>query len=112
MTRAMLFTADTPEQILRDCHNRLGKESLRILMDMNKPIRTDAIKTPVVAIGADGDDMVATRDEVATTAKAYGTDPVWVPGGHDMMLDTYWEQAARAIEAAIAEHVPSLAVAG
>jgi hypothetical protein len=28
-----------------------------------------------------------------------------------MMLDTYWEQAGSAIETAIAEHVPSFAVA-
>jgi alpha-beta hydrolase superfamily lysophospholipase len=111
MTRAMLFTADTPEQIVQDCHNRLGKESLRILMDMNKPIRTNEIKTPVVAIGADEDDTVATREEVAETAKAYGTEPIQVPGGHDLMLDTHWEQAATAIETAIAQHLPSIAVA-
>jgi pimeloyl-ACP methyl ester carboxylesterase len=40
MTREMLFTADTPEQIVWDCHHRLAKESLRILMDMSTPIRT------------------------------------------------------------------------
>jgi hypothetical protein len=111
MTRAMLFTADTPEQIVEDCHTRLGKESLRILKDMNKPIRTERIKTRVVAIGAAGDEMVATPDEVATTAKAFGTKPIQVPGGHNMMLDTYWEQAASAIATAISEHVPSPAVA-
>jgi hypothetical protein len=77
-------------------------------MDMNKPIRTERIKTPMVAIGADGDDMVATHEEVAATARAYGTEPVQVPGGHDLMLDTYWEQAARALETAIADHVRSL----
>jgi hypothetical protein len=109
MTRAMLFTADTPEHIVEECHSRLGKESLRILMDMNTPIRTERIKTPVVAIGADGDEMVATRQEVAATAKAYRTEPIQVPGGHDMMLDTHWEEAATAIAAAIEERLPSFA---
>jgi hypothetical protein len=65
----------------------------------------------VVAIGADGDEMVATRDELAATANTDGTEPIQVPGGHNLMLDTDWEQPAGAIEAVIAEHVPSLAVA-
>ena len=111
MTRAMLLTPDTPEHIVQDCHSRLGKESLRILMDMNTPIRTERIKTPVVAIGADGDEMVATRQEVAATAKAYRTEPIQVPGGHDTMLDTHWEQAASAVESAIAQRVQSRAAA-
>jgi pimeloyl-ACP methyl ester carboxylesterase len=106
MTREMLFTADTPEHIIQDCHNRLAKESLRILIDMNTPILTEEIKTPVVAIGADEDEMVATREEVAATAKAYGTEPIHVPGGHDLMLDTHWEEAATAIAAAIEERLP------
>jgi hypothetical protein len=107
----MLFTTETLDEIVERCHTRLGRESLRILMDMDKPIRTDRSKIPVVAIGADGDEMVATRMEVVATAKARGTKPIQVPGGHDLMLDTYWEQAAGAIETAIAEHVPSLVVA-
>jgi hypothetical protein len=53
--------------------------------------------------------MIPTREDVAATAKGYRTEPIRVPGGHDMMLDTRCEQAARAIEAPIAEHVPSLA---
>jgi pimeloyl-ACP methyl ester carboxylesterase len=111
MTREMLFTADTPERIVQDCHNRLGQESLRILMNMNTPIHTEPIKTPVVAIGADGDEMVATREEVAATAKTYRTEPIQVPGGHDLMLDIHWEEAATAIAAAIEERLPSLAAA-
>jgi hypothetical protein len=111
MTREMFFTPETPEDIVGDCHSRLGRESMRILMDMSKPNRTELIKTPVIAIGADADEIVAPREEVLATAKTYGTKPIHLPGGHCMMLDTEWEQAASAIETAIAEHVPWLAAA-
>ena len=80
-------------------------------MDMNTPIRTERIRTPVVAIGADGDEMVAPHQEAAATAKAYPTEPIHVPGGHDTMLDTHWEQAASAVESAIAQRVQSRAAA-
>jgi hypothetical protein len=54
MTRAMLFTADTPKQIVEDCHSRLGRESRRILIGVIRRIRTDGGNIPVVAMGAQG----------------------------------------------------------
>jgi pimeloyl-ACP methyl ester carboxylesterase len=108
MTREMFFTADTPADIVEDCHKRLGRESLRILVDMNTPIRTELIKTPVIAIGAEADEIVALPEEVATMAEVYGTEAIQVPGGHCMMLDTHWEEAATAIERAIVDHVRPL----
>ena len=112
VTREMLFTPDTPDEIVESAHSRLGQESFRILMEMNKPIRTDQIGTPIVVLGADGDDVVVPTDEIAETAHAYATTPIRIPGAHDMMLDTYWEHAASAIDSAIAEHMPTIATAG
>jgi len=39
--------------------------------------------------------------ELTATARAYHTIAQTLPAGHDMMLDTAWEQAASAIQAAI-----------
>jgi hypothetical protein len=108
MTREMFFTADTPDDILVSSHSRLGRESIRII---NKPIRAKLINKPVIAIGADADEIVAPREEADATAKTYRTKPIHLPDGRCMMLDTEWEQAASAIETAIAEHASSLAVA-
>jgi hypothetical protein len=65
------------------------------------------VTTPVVVIGAEADTIVVPRAEVAATARAYRTTPRMVPGGHDMMLDTAWEQVATLIATVIADRLPA-----
>jgi hypothetical protein len=68
-------------------------------MDITKPVRTDQIGTAVGRNRADGEEIVETREEVSATARApEPTRSIRLQGGRDMMLDTYWEQAASAVE--------------
>ncbi len=105
-TRELFFTPDTPADVVDNCHRRLQPESLRALMDMMTGLRPERVTTPVVVIGAEGDKFVAPPRDIIATARAYHTTPRMVPGGHDMMLDTAWEQVATAIATAIADRLP------
>jgi pimeloyl-ACP methyl ester carboxylesterase len=78
---------------------------MRVLLDMMSSLHPERVRTPVVVIGAEGDWLVAPPHDLETTARAYHTTPLILPGGHTMMLDTAWEQVAREIETAIVERV-------
>jgi hypothetical protein len=73
---------------------------------MMSALHPERVSTPVVVIGAEGDWLVAPPDDLETTARAYQTSPLILPGGHDMMLDTAWERVALEIETAIGERLP------
>jgi len=108
-TRDYFFHADTPDEVVNRCHQRLQPESMRALMDMMSALHPERVSTPVVVIGAEGDWLVAPPDELEATARAYRTTPLTLPGGHDMMLDIPWQRVATEIETAIVERVPLLA---
>jgi pimeloyl-ACP methyl ester carboxylesterase len=97
-TRDYFFNPATPDDIVKRCHRRLQPESMRVLLDMMSSLHPERVRTPVVVIGAEDDWLVAPPHELETTARAYHTIPLILPGGHDMMLDTAWEQVAREIE--------------
>jgi len=103
-TRDYFFNPGTPAQVVSACHNRLQPESTQALKDMMSPLHPERVTTPVAVIGAEHDWLVAPPKDLTATARAYHTIARTLPGGHDMMLDTTWEQAATAIETAIAEH--------
>jgi pimeloyl-ACP methyl ester carboxylesterase len=107
-TRDYFFNPATPADVVRSCHRRLQPESMRVLRDMMSTLHPERVSTPVVVIGAEGDWLVAPPHELEATARAYQTSPLILPGGHDMMLDTTWEQVALEIETAIVERVPLL----
>jgi pimeloyl-ACP methyl ester carboxylesterase len=102
-TRDYFFSPGTPAAVVNDCHRRLQPESMQALKDMMTPLHPERVTTPVVVVGAESDWLVAPPKELAATARAYHTAARTLPGGHDMMLDTAWEQAAVAIQTAIAE---------
>ena len=103
-TRDYFFSPGTPAAVVNDCHRRLQPESMQALKDMMTPLRPERVTTPVTVLGAEHDWLVAPPKELAATARAYHTTAQTLPAGHDMMLDTAWERAAAAIQAAIAEH--------
>ena len=102
-TRDYFFSPGTPAAVVNECHRRLQPESVQALRDMMSPLHPDRVTTPVVVLGAEHDWLVAPSKELTATARAYHTTAQTLPGGHDMMLDTAWQQAAMAIETAIAE---------
>ena len=75
-------------------------------MDMMSSLHPEHVSTPVVVIGAEGDWLVAPPIDLETTARAYHTTPLILPGGHDMMLDSAWGRVATEIETAIVKRVP------
>jgi len=105
-TRDYFFSPSTPTSVVTDCHRRLQPESLQALKDMMSPLHPERVTTPVAVLGAEHDWLVAPPRELTATARAYHTTAQTLPAGHDMMLDTAWEQAASAIQAAITRSHP------
>ena len=102
-TRDYFFSPGTPADVVNECHHRLQPESTQALKDMMSPLHPERVTTPVAVLGAEHDWLVAPPEELAATARAYHTTAQTLPAGHDMMLDTAWEQTASAIHTAIAE---------
>ena len=102
-TRDYFFSPGTPAHVVSDCHHRLQPESMQALKDMMTPLHPERVTTPVAVLGAENDWLVAPPKELAATARAYRTTARTLPAGHDMMLDTAWEQTAAVIHTAIAE---------
>lgn len=100
LVRALLFTPDTPPEIVDRCFARLEDDSslalLAALADLPRPARVAA---PMLFLGAERDTMVSPA-AVRRTARAYGAEAEVFPGvGHDMMLDSGWERIADRIAA-------------
>jgi pimeloyl-ACP methyl ester carboxylesterase len=82
--------ADLPPERARDYVSRIGRESPWAQYAMLVPESLRPIASPVMVVGAAADSLVAAAD-VRRCARALGVDPVWVPGGHDVMLDGQWQ---------------------
>ncbi|HKA12364.1 MAG TPA: alpha/beta fold hydrolase [Candidatus Dormibacteraeota bacterium] len=104
-TRDYFFSPTTPDDVVERCHSRLQRESTTVLRDMLRGLHPERVRTPVVVMGAEHDWLVAPLADLAATATAFGTRPITLPGGHDMMLDHAWELVARAVDDAIVSHV-------
>ena len=83
--------ADLPDVQARDYVSRLGRESPWAQYAMLVPESLGPIDPPVLVVGAREDTLVAAAD-VRRCAKALAVEPVWVPGGHDVMLDGAWAE--------------------
>ncbi|HPE12692.1 MAG: alpha/beta fold hydrolase [Actinobacteria bacterium] len=88
LNAADLF-ADLPEATAREYVSRIGRESPWAQYAMLVPEALRPIESPVMVVGAEKDTLVAAAD-VRRCARALGVEPVWVPGGHDVMLDGSW----------------------
>ena len=88
--------ADLPPEVARDYVSRIGRESPWAQYAMLRPERLRPLLCPVLVLGAEEDRLVAAAD-VQRCARALGTEPVWVPGGHDVMLDGSWRAALDAV---------------
>ena len=102
-TRDYFFSPGTPAAVVNECHRRLQPDSARAMRDMMSPLHPRPVKTPVVVIGAENGWLVAPPRDITATARTHRTTPRTLPGGHDMMLDTAWQQVALEIDTAITE---------
>jgi len=100
LVRELFFTPSTPDDVVRRCHERVGGESYIGYLDMVAFAlpRPKRVTTPMLVVGA-REDGIFTPAEIETTARAYGTEPVMLPGGHDVMLDVAWESLAERLDA-------------
>lgn len=78
--------SDLPPEVARGYVSRIGRESPWAQYAMLRPERLGPPLCPVLVVGAEDDRLVAAAD-VERCARALGTQPLWVPGGHDVMLD-------------------------
>lgn len=107
MARASFFSADVPEEELRAYWEQMEDESYRALLDMvmlDLP-RPAKVRTPMLVLGAERDNMLA-RHEIEATARAYQAPCEVVPGvAHDSMLELRWQGVADRILAWLRERV-------
>lgn len=94
--RQSLFSEHLPESALLAYHARFQDESFRAYVDMlglNLP-RPERVKTPMLVLGVQDDNMIS-RAEVEATAAAYHTEAEFFGEmGHALMLDMGWEAVA------------------
>ena len=97
----LLSSPATPLERFRPYHERLRDESFRAFLDMlalGLPGRPTT-RAPVLVMGA-GDDFLFDEHDVRATARAYGVDPVIIPGiGHSVQLEPAWESFAARLAA-------------
>lgn len=99
IAREMLFSANIPRDELSRYHALLQDESYLSFLDMLflTRIRPRRVRTPMLVLGAENDNVFYRRD-MRKTARAYGQSAVILPNmAHDMMLEKNWRQAADAI---------------
>jgi len=100
LAREMLFTPETPDEVVDDCFAKLGDESYVAYLGMIGLVpRPKRIATPVLVIGGDRDGIFSVP-EMVRTARAYGSEAEIVPGmGHDLMTAPGWEAVADRVAA-------------
>jgi pimeloyl-ACP methyl ester carboxylesterase len=98
LARDVFFSADMSEADTDRYWSRLQDESYRAYLEMLFRLpRPDRVDAPVLVIGGDADRLFG-RGEMERTARAYGGEPIMIPGAaHDLMLDPRWEQVAGAM---------------
>lgn len=103
-----LFFGDTAtEALAASFAARLQPDSDRaIFFDMvaGNLVRTHKVSTPVLVIGGEKD-RIYNQSDVRRTAKAYQTQPVFMPGmGHQLMLEPHWATVADTIKIWLSRH--------
>jgi len=99
LAREAYFSPDVSPYALRTHWTLMQDESFMafldmVVLDLPRPVM---VKTPLLVLGAEGDNMIS-RDEIEATARAYGTTAEIISGvAHDSMLEPRWELVARRI---------------
>ena len=99
MAREMLFSQDMAEKDVLEYYGKLQDESYSCFLDMVAfaPIRPRRVKTPVLVMGAENDNVFYRRD-IRKTGRAYNRKAVILPDtAHDIMLEKNWRKAAEII---------------
>lgn len=98
LAREFLFSAQTPEDIVRNCVARLAPESARAGREtMNRLPEARAVTAPILVLGA-ADDRSRIAGDASAVAAIYQADVQIFPDmGHVMMLEPAWQAVAQKI---------------
>lgn len=99
-----LFSGLDP-QLAASYASRIGRESPWAQYAMIAPRRPEPIDVPLLVVGAK-DDVLVTAGDVERTAAYTGADLMWVPGGHDVMLDAQWRDVLEDVLSWVQRAVP------
>ncbi|MDX1412410.1 MAG: alpha/beta fold hydrolase [Nitrospirales bacterium] len=93
--RDIMFSPNTPEEIVTRCRERLQKESWLVSQEMTPPLRKPhPIKSPMLVLGGEHDGTVL-PDAICDTAKVYNaTCHIFEGMGHNLMLEPGWPNVA------------------
>lgn len=98
-----MFAGPVEGQKLISWMRKMVPESFALIWDMtwrDLPFIFQVAKTPIQVLGARQDKVIPPL-VVHLAAMTYGCSPRWVDAGHGLMLDSDWQQAAEATEAAL-----------
>ncbi|MCV7030384.1 alpha/beta hydrolase [Mycobacterium sherrisii] len=105
--RELFFGDYAPDDLAAAFAARLQSDSARaIFFDMvaGNLVRTAKVSTPLLVIGGEKD-QIYSQSDVRRTAKAYQTQPVFIPGmGHEMMIEPGWAVVADTIKVWLGRH--------
>lgn len=99
IAKTMFFSEEMPEEEYKKYYELLGNESYPASMEVRKAIVTgdpNPLNIPIMVIGAMHDGCFL-PEEIEENAVLYGVKPVFFDGGHDVMLDRCWKDAAESI---------------
>jgi pimeloyl-ACP methyl ester carboxylesterase len=99
LSRAQLFSAALPAEAAADYRARLrpagAKAQYELVLHRGAP---KPVGSPPTLVLGSPDDKVVPRSSLDRTAARYGVAPLLFPGmGHDLMLDTGWQEPIDAI---------------
>lgn len=93
------FSKDLPEELLVEYWKQTQDDSFMAFLDMvalDLP-NPEKVKTPLLVLGAERDNMIDPR-EIEATARAYNTHAEIIPDvAHNSMLEQRWESVAERI---------------
>jgi len=95
LAKKFLFSANADDEKIASYVRRFGKESylanLEMIYNLPKPQK---IKTPLLALGAENDALIAPK-KIEKTARVFDADcKVFPDMAHDMMLERGWQSVA------------------
>ena len=95
LTRDAFFTHTTAADVVKDAQLKLRNESyIAYLSMMVRWARPGQVDSPALVIAAEHDPLFTVAQQ-AHLASRYGTEAAVINGaGHDLMLDTDWQQPA------------------
>lgn len=97
-TRYWFFTPDTPQAIVDNCFHQLQDESFRASTDVlrlpSPENQQNTPSLPMLILGAERDTIIPVTSIKASAEVYHAASMIFTKRGHDLMLDSGWEEVA------------------